>query len=115
MTVTDTATVAATKAADIAERAADLVSGDRAKAYGDVTEGLQRIASIWNGILAAAGKLPGTPLTPHDVANLMEGLKIARRYTGPYNEDHYVDGAGWAAVAGEAGLFRTNAANGGAV
>jgi hypothetical protein len=33
----------------------------------------------------------------------MEGLKIARRYTGPYRADNYIDGAGWASVAGEVG------------
>lgn len=91
------------KASAIAEKAASLVSGDRKATYGDVTEGMERVAAIWNGILTAAGKPPYHALDAHDVANLMEGLKIARRYTGPYRADNYVDGAGWAAVAGEAG------------
>ncbi len=91
------------KAHTITEKATKLVSGDRKAAYGDVTEGIERIAAVWNGILLAAGAAPSRPLTAHDVANLMEGLKIARRYTGPYREDNYIDGAGWAAVAGEAG------------
>lgn len=91
------------KANQIARKSASLVGGDRKAAYGDVTIGLARIAAIWNGILIAAGAIPARALNAHDVANMMEGLKIARRYTGPYRADNYVDGAGWAAVAGEAG------------
>lgn len=91
------------KAIPIIEKAGGLVGGDRKSAYGDVTTGLTRIAAIWNGILIASGVDPSRPLNAHDVANMMEGLKIARRYTGPYRADNYIDGAGWAAVAGEAG------------
>jgi len=94
------------KANLIAEKAATLVGGDRREAYGDVTEGMDRIAAVWDGILTAAGVARSRPLNAHDVANMMEGLKIARRYTGPYRADNYVDGAGWAAVAGEAGAKR---------
>jgi hypothetical protein len=87
----------------IARAGAAAVGGARHQAYGDPAKGLQRVAAIWNGILAAAGKPPYHALDAHDVANLMEGLKIARRYTGPYRADNYIDGAGWAAVAGEVG------------
>ena len=31
----------------------------------------------------------------------MEGLKIARRYSGGFNADDYLDGAGYAACAYE--------------
>lgn len=91
------------KAKAITKAAASAVTGARHAAYGDPTVGLARIAAIWNGVLTAAGAAPARPLDAHDVANMMEGLKIARRYTGPYRADNYVDGAGWAAVAGEAG------------
>lgn len=90
------------KAGAIAEKAATLVSGDRKAAYGDVVRGLEKIAAMWNGTLAAAAVTVSRPLTAHDVANMMEALKIARRYTGPHRIDNYIDGAGWAAVAGEA-------------
>jgi hypothetical protein len=90
----------------ILDRAGSLVGGNRKVAYGDVTAGMDRIAAVWNGILTAAGAAPARALDAHDVANMMEGLKIARRYTGPYRADNYVDGAGWAAVAGEAGEKR---------
>jgi hypothetical protein len=89
------------KAAEIATKAAELVGGDRAVQHGDKTLNHDKIASIWNGILSAAGKPPMVPLDGHDVANLMEGMKIARRYTGSFNPDDYIDGAGYASVAGE--------------
>lgn len=88
-------------AGEIANRAANLVGGDRHKTHGDKTRNHENIAAVWNGILAAAGKAAVLPLNAHDVANLMEGLKIARRYSGSYNVDDYIDGAGYAAVAGE--------------
>jgi hypothetical protein len=90
----------AVKAAEIASKAADLVSGDRAHVHGDMLANHQKIADVWNGILAASGKA-GLPLDAHDVANLMEGLKIARRYTGKFNADDYIDGCGYSACAGE--------------
>lgn len=90
------------KAQAIASAAANLVGGDRKEAYGDVTEGLGRVADIWNGILDAAGKSPAEPLNAFDVGQLMVGLKIARGYTGPFRPDNAIDQAGWSAVAGEA-------------
>lgn len=89
------------KAHEIATRAAELVGGDREKLHGDKALNLSNIAAVWNGILVAAGKPPRNPLDALDVANLMEGLKIARRYSGDFNLDDYVDGAGYASVAGE--------------
>lgn len=89
------------KAHDIAMAAASLVSGSRNASHGDVLDNHERIADVWNGILRAAGKPTDTPLDAHDVANLMEGLKIARRYAGSYNADDYIDGSGYSAVAGE--------------
>lgn len=89
------------KADEIARKAGDLVGGDREASHGDKFLNHTNIAAVWNGILKAAGKLPGIPLDAHDVANLMEGLKIARRYSGSANMDDYIDGAGYAAVAGQ--------------
>lgn len=85
----------------IATTAASLVGGDRARTHGDKVENHNKIAAVWNGILVAAGKAPAKPLDAHDVATLMEGLKIARRFTGSFNLDDYVDSVGYAAVAGE--------------
>lgn len=85
----------------IADRTAALVGGEREREHGPKLENHQKIAEVWNGILVASGKRPPTALDAHDVANLMEGLKIARRYCGAFNIDDYVDGAGYAACAGE--------------
>lgn len=89
------------KAFEICDAAGKLVSGDRQSTHGDKFENHQCIAHVWNGILAAAGKATAVPLDAHDVATLMEGMKIARRYTGVFNTDDYIDGAGYAACAGE--------------
>lgn len=88
-------------AEQIAIQAASLVGGDRARTHGNKLDNHKKIAEIWNGIMAAAGKKPFRPLDAHDVANLMEGMKIARRYSGSFNPDDYIDGAGYSSVAGE--------------
>jgi hypothetical protein len=88
-------------AGEIAAKAASLVGGDRAQTHGDKVQNHANIAAVWNGILFAAGKPTVKPLDALDVANLMEGLKIARRYSGSFNVDDYVDGCGYSACAGE--------------
>jgi hypothetical protein len=88
-------------AAAIAAKASDLVGGDRAQTHGDKSENFNKIAAIWNGTLSAAGIATSRALDGHDVCNLMEAMKIARRYTGSFNVDDYIDGAGYAACAGE--------------
>jgi hypothetical protein len=86
------------KAEDIASKAASLVSGDRAVTHGDKAANLGNIATIWNAWFRMTG---ATELTGADVAELMELLKVARRHSGTYNVDDYIDGAGYAAVTGE--------------
>lgn len=87
------------KAKDIAAKAAELVGGDRERQHGATLENHAKIAAVWNGILKAAGK--HVEVDAHLVACMMEGLKIARRFSGSLNEDDYTDAAGYAAVAGE--------------
>lgn len=89
------------KAHEICASAGALVGGDRQETHGDKVDNHQKIAAVWNGILFAAGKGSEKPLDAHDVANMMEALKIARRYSGRFNIDDYIDGAGYAACAGE--------------
>lgn len=91
------------KASDITKAAMDLVGGDRARTHGDKTENHEVIASFWNAWLHSRRS---GPLDAHDVANMMELLKIARRLRGAFNLDDYVDGAGYAAVAGEIGAAK---------
>tara|TARA_R110000751_G_scaffold73747_1_gene149156 strand:+ start:225 stop:593 length:369 start_codon:yes stop_codon:yes gene_type:complete len=70
------------------------VGGDRAETHGSMSENHENIAMLWNGYLHNKDTL-----TAEDAANMMELLKIARRKLGTFNEDDYVDGAGYAAVA----------------
>lgn len=93
------------KAGQIIESAAALVGGDRRDAYGaDPMPGFAKIATLWNGLLIIAGKATASPIDEHDVAQMMVSLKQARAYTGPLRLDHYIDEAGWAALAGEAAV-----------
>lgn len=89
---------------DILVEAARLVGGDREATHGDKLDNFNRIAAAWNGILIAAGKAPATPLNAHDVCNLMEVMKVARRYSGSFNADDYTDGGGYAGCAYEVRL-----------
>jgi hypothetical protein len=84
---------------DILEEAHKLVHGDRATTHGDALENHTAIAAMWNGILMARGNPEMRPLDAHDVANMMEAMKLARRYTGKHNPDDYIDAAGYAYVA----------------
>lgn len=89
-------------AADILIKAHWLVGGDRASTHGDKVTNHLAIAAMWNGYLLArrhSGKL--LALDALDAANMMEVLKIARRLNGAHNLDDYIDGAGYAGVAGE--------------
>jgi len=89
------------EAADILNRAADLVGGDRASAHGDAAETLQAIGELWGHLLSLMGKPLPEPLEARDVAILMAGLKIVRAYKGDESsDDNYVDMAGYAGLAG---------------
>tara|TARA_R110000737_G_scaffold90025_1_gene122452 strand:- start:101 stop:427 length:327 start_codon:yes stop_codon:yes gene_type:complete len=81
-------------AKQVLDQALALLSGDRANTHGPMWENHENIAMLWNGYLHNRDTL-----TASDVANMMELLKIARRKLGTFNEDDYVDGAGYAAVS----------------
>lgn len=88
----------------IATNAAILVSSTRAVTHGDKHTNFANTATLWNALLAAKVRHAYTApitLTPLDVANMLELFKIARRYSGTHNLDDYIDGAGYAACAGE--------------
>ena len=91
------------RAADICAEAGRLVAGDRARHRGDVVVSFATIAHLWNAWLDARRLARGAdmPLEAEDVATMMELLKIARRLGGRLDADDYVDGAGYAACAGE--------------
>jgi hypothetical protein len=86
---------------EILRTAAELVSIDRAKEHGDMLRNLENIAMLWRTYLTIRAATNSEKLNAHDVATMMELLKIARRLTGIFNSDDYIDGAGYAAIAFE--------------
>jgi hypothetical protein len=87
-------------ATDLLTQAAEIVKA-RGAEHGDKRANHEKIALLWNAILMAAGAAPARPIDAHLVASMMEGLKIARRFTGGFNRDDYLDAAGYAGVAFE--------------
>lgn len=79
---------------DFINVALDIVTGDRQKKHGDKIRNHCNIASMWSSYL-------GKEITARDVALMMALLKIARTKTGSHNDDDYVDGIGYMAIAGE--------------
>tara|TARA_R110000803_G_scaffold191688_1_gene254377 strand:+ start:296 stop:568 length:273 start_codon:yes stop_codon:yes gene_type:complete len=81
------------KSEEILKIASKLVSGDRAKAYGDKKKLHDKTAKMWSAFL-------GYTIHAEQVAHMMVMLKIARTTTGN-NPDNYVDAAAYSAIAGE--------------
>lgn len=88
--------------AEVLHEAEGLVNGDRNASYGDPIQDFRRTAEFWtsyiNGVFDRK-RLNGEPqaLDPHDVASMMELLKISRRAWSPGKKDSWVDGAGYVA------------------
>jgi len=82
------------KAAAICTRAAELVSGDRARQHGPKHGTFGMAAELWSAYL-------GVNLDPVDVALCVGLLKMARHKFGEFNEDSFVDLCGYAGLAGE--------------
>lgn len=73
------------------------VMSDRNKSYGDPEDNFSNIAAYWDVHLGA--RKPG-PLTPLDVATMMQLMKIARLSTNPTHVDSWVDSAGYSVCGG---------------
>jgi hypothetical protein len=105
-------------AVGILHEAANIVGGNRQQTHGDKERSFQIIADFWNHFIfgrkevkviyfnledsdkpEAYYKFP--VLEPRHVAQMMELLKIARSIQGTPHRDHFVDAAGYAALAGE--------------
>ena len=71
--------------------AASLVSGDRAKQYGDYTTMHQRTAALWSAYLKVEVK-------PEDVALCMALLKVARNEMGQVKPDNGIDASAYMAL-----------------
>jgi len=94
-----------TSAGELLREAANIVDGARNTQHGDKERSFQTIAQFWNNYLNGkareAGDVLGVYIQPSDVAQMMVLLKVSRSIHGEQVRDHYVDEAGYAAVAGE--------------
>ena len=79
------------KALEIAKQ---LISGPRAKTYGDKVINHGNIAKLWSAYI-------DKELTAHDAAVMLALLKVARTKFGNPTKDTYIDAAAYMAIAGE--------------
>ena len=80
--------------AEILEKAAAIVNGEREQAYGKPEDNFATIARLWSAYR-------GIDFDAIDVAMMMALLKIARIGSGHGSLDSYIDLAGYAACGGE--------------
>jgi hypothetical protein len=80
----------------ILQEALAIVTKDRCQAYGPPEDNFRNIAEIWTPILHQMG-WEGPLLLPHQIAILMEAMKIARKIQNPTHKDSWLDTAGYAA------------------
>lgn len=86
-------------AAQIAQHAIDLFTGDRNADYGDATDNFQDIADLWSVVLRPILQ-PGTAITAEQAA-IMQGLiKVARLNNSPNHDDSWVDATAYLALGG---------------
>jgi hypothetical protein len=82
------------KRAEILDTAKSYVTKDRAADHGDMEDNFATIAAFWSTYLKVEVKA-------HDVAAMMQLLKIARIKSNPAHLDNWVDSAGYSACGGE--------------
>lgn len=85
----------------VLDTACEYISKDRNTQHGDPERNLKRIADFWSLYLSETNDHP-VKVTPADAGVMMALLKVARIISSPTYEDHYVDLAGYAAIAYEA-------------
>lgn len=77
----------------VLEQAQKIITGPRAREYGDARESFSRIAWLWSGYLNHF-------ISPADVAAMMTLLKLTRmKYSDYMDEDSFVDACGYIALA----------------
>lgn len=85
--------------AQILREAERIIYGDREDEYGSPAVNLQATADLWSAYLE---RQLNAPIKPYDVALMMVLLKVSRAKNGGQTSiDHFVDIAGYAAIAGE--------------
>ncbi len=88
-------------AAVILTDAAAIVAGARNETHGEKERSFAVIARFWSVYLAGRSNGPACDVSARDVAQMMVLLKIARSEQGIPVRDHFLDEAGYAAIAGE--------------
>jgi hypothetical protein len=78
----------------VLDEAKSYIMADRNQDYGTPEQNFTDIAEFWTTYL-------GHPVQPHDVAAMMQLMKISRVKTNPNKRDSWVDGAGYAACGFE--------------
>ena len=79
---------------DMLVEAADLVTDDRNKFYGDFKKNHENIAAMWSVIL-------DKKISPDQVCKCMTAVKLCRSSVpGVYVRDNYVDAAAYIVMAG---------------
>ena len=81
------------KSRDLLKETIKVITGPRAKDYGDKCINHANISELWSSYL-------GYKISPHDVAICMALVKIAR-LKNRRTKDCYIDIAGYAAIAAE--------------
>ena len=95
------------RAHEFLDRASELVKGDRERQHGDKLDNFENIAAVWEGAIRriiymkCRIHVPQGWLGGEHVGDLMECLKVARRWEGELNDDDAIDAAGYAGCSGE--------------
>lgn len=87
------------KRREILNIAENCICRDRETQYGSPDANFAKIAALWEAYT-------NVRVTPEDVAVMMALLKVARFATGRAKEDHFIDAAGYLALAGELATTR---------
>ncbi len=88
----------------ILKKAHEIINGERQDLYGNPEDSFELIASYWSSYLTSRQKAKGgsgLSIYPHEVAEMMMLLKIARMAGKKLEVDNYCDLAGYAGLAAD--------------
>lgn len=92
--------------ARVIDTAKQIITKDRTTTHGSPEDSLSNIARLWtaylNNHLKLEGLLATLQLLPHDVAQMMTLLKVARAQGNPLHEDNWIDQIGYSACGAQA-------------
>ena len=88
-------------AEDVLQEALDVIMNQRQNAHGGAENSFAAIGEMWSAYLRMQGhNIPLNGISAYDVAQMMTLLKIVRATMGNgTHADHYVDAAGYNALA----------------